>query len=1802
MNSDSGGLEDLSQIAALLKCVETGGASEHVLGQLQMFPEIRGQRGINKRRDVYRKLPRRAKRRVVKGRLERKRWRTGSTVAKAAKSRHLTLPPAPTPPNSFPSLAEFGKETLRSKRASESTAKSSTDLSGSDALSMLETEDEELKRDLPVTTHSASLAEEEKYRKRFFSQVLSVDTSVSALGGSSISSSLYGILRTNGNSSIQDSEDVSYIIPPSRRPAPKNLEKRVLKSLLTASFDSDSEVPEGKGLDFSSQILNKESLEAVSLAQSGPCQITNNIAIVHNSAESRTYSETAPSKLSFLPESLVDPGIFYLRQVSKIPQQSSPEVTNIPTNQDFGGRKTNSLIDGNRSLTERLELVERLGKDQTDARKEKRSLDKTVHNKINKTMETFPLEFLFEVGMKNAYDDRIKKKLKKMLRQWGYRLESQGIHFWKRFVVYHRHYEAIRSATNIQRVYRGHLGRKRSDKIAQARDLRNERKRFKAFMLTRKRWLSAIEIQRHWRGVLGRREYAKALEIMDSVILIQRMWRAKQARVLVIMMRHRNEMREDAASKIEKVFRGHVGRKKAARLRRLKRREMHEKLLEDKEFVIIYSFKKEGAARLLQRWFHNTRVRHVKFLGHMFATRIEALFRGYRGRKLAAKKRFDKFKKKELALFEKTALKLQSRYRTKKAIELRKTLITAKNYHLEELAEKKKAYLEKKAKGSLGLAGRRFGKSLVARVDPFRKKREEAAATKIQKAYRAWLARRLVKRKKYIKSQWARHKKDMCAKVIQKYARGWLARRRVREIRRHRAATKIQAFVRGQRDRTMLRNKMRYDMAIPTIQRYTRGWLARRNVSRVREERRRMAAAIVKCQTMVRMYRSRRKVEWQREFMHRKAEIKKYVVQRFDEALIYEGDRMVLRLGFSNKTKLKILERKVTDPGTTPSAESYRLSEPLRDFFLHFSHPAQSMESMKFLATMKACHGLVEQRTKKKKKKHGHKQFSGINPVEIDLCFAKAIGNAKRIEQEAEARKSKQRATQNKKVVKGISFQGFCDALSMLADIRYSIKNDKGTVIGYSVEKYRKNVGQKARFFKLIDEYVFTDHKKTVGAKYKVKMEKYLQKRASWAASKIQRAARGYWGRNLYAVMKRAVAQEIIDKRKGKKLARLQRRWRKRQAHRKLILLYRDNVKKYIDPVSGLPYWHNPRCNSIRWKKIKWLRRGVDVRTVIELPHPDCEFIQYCLQCNEVSATIYCVDCDDFYCDKDYDSFHAKGKRHLHEKFLVENCIECEYQVATRECHQCGDCYCDTCYWKMHSKGALMQHTFEPLMEMCKICEDQTKPLAVRVSIDDGTKMCNRCYNTYYYVERYQKWDLPLESRSMRIYRDTVLQERKEKEEAALRVKREAAEEHRRLIAAVKRIQGLYRMRKTRRLWYPVILNAHEARIARERREGIASTTKSSLRYRLLSGLGAAPPLEADSSEERIRKLKPMELYEEELQNRYPWLTDEEIEASKFVGERKTGIFKTQQDILRGANLLRAVATGENAEKAKEAAKAAGRVAAKQTLKLVAKGIGAEEGKIGKHLKAKAKDQRANLSIKLAESRADLNGSLSVGLVNIGKTLRDTGVLGGLGSMIVRRGKLANKKAKKLEAIALRKFKVQKLIKERVAERNVMREKEKVWELFPADEENEEYWYNIETGEYAYEDPRTFVDSDDGDIEEEVEEEFSEVESIETSDDDSDEGGIKLVKKKKPTPKDEKNWQITYDEAGTPYYYNDKGETTYEKPDGFVDEETAEYQSGGASDYYEASAGYDDWTEAYDDDGNVYYYNSAGESTYEYPW
>ena len=70
----------------------------------------------------------------------------------------------------------------------------------------------------------------------------------------------------------------------------------------------------------------------------------------------------------------------------------------------------------------------------------------------------------------------------------------------------------------------------------------------------------------------------------------------------------------------------------------------------------------------------------------------------------------------------------------------------------------------------------------------------------------------------------------------------------------------------------MMRNRMRYDLAIPTIQRYTRGFLARQLARRMRFERENLIVSATKCQALIRQYFARRKIERQREYMHARFE------------------------------------------------------------------------------------------------------------------------------------------------------------------------------------------------------------------------------------------------------------------------------------------------------------------------------------------------------------------------------------------------------------------------------------------------------------------------------------------------------------------------------------------------------------------------------------------------------------------------------------------------------------------------------------------------------------------------------------------------------------------------------------------------------------------------------------------------------------------------------------------------------------------------------------------------------------------
>ena len=193
-------------------------------------------------------------------------------------------------------------------------------------------------------------------------------------------------------------------------------------------------------------------------------------------------------------------------------------------------------------------------------RAEKNALDRRLADKIDKLKNSFPMEFLFEVGLKGVYENKVRAKMRSIIRGWAYGLESQAILLWKRYIKAHRHHERIQASINIQRVWRGHTGRKLFTKCWWIREKDRENLRFEAFMLERLRWLSAIMIQKHYRGWRGRCKFVVHKKLVESIIVVQRVWRAKQARMLTLMLRH-YEAQKTSRRQQYKSFWGHLGRK-----------------------------------------------------------------------------------------------------------------------------------------------------------------------------------------------------------------------------------------------------------------------------------------------------------------------------------------------------------------------------------------------------------------------------------------------------------------------------------------------------------------------------------------------------------------------------------------------------------------------------------------------------------------------------------------------------------------------------------------------------------------------------------------------------------------------------------------------------------------------------------------------------------------------------------------------------------------------------------------------------------------------------------------------------------------------------------------------------------------------------------------------------------------------------------------------------------------------------------------------------------------------------------------
>lgn len=102
---------------------------------------------------------------------------------------------------------------------------------------------------------------------------------------------------------------------------------------------------------------------------------------------------------------------------------------------------------------------------------------------------------------------------------------------------------------------------------------------------------------------------------------------------------------------------------------------------------------------------------------------------------------------------------------------------------------------------------------------------------------------------------------------------------------------------------------------------------------------------------------------------------------------------------------------------------------------------------------------------------------------------------------------------------------------------------------------------------------------------------------------------------------------------------------------------------------------------------------------------PGLEYVIKCSNCQQVDATVNCIECEDSYCKPCFTDLHCKGNRTKHNKMPIPLCGYCKYQMACKTCLTCMTCKledddprnilsestrglsCDTCFFHMHDEN-----------------------------------------------------------------------------------------------------------------------------------------------------------------------------------------------------------------------------------------------------------------------------------------------------------------------------------------------------------------------------------------------------------------------------------------------------------------------------------------------------------------------------------
>jgi hypothetical protein len=122
-----------------------------------------------------------------------------------------------------------------------------------------------------------------------------------------------------------------------------------------------------------------------------------------------------------------------------------------------------------------------------------------------------------------------------------------------------------------------------------------------------------------------------------------------------------------------------------------------------------------------------------------------------------------------------------------------------------------------------------------------------------------------------------------------------------------------------------------------------------------------------------------------------------------------------------------------------------------------------------------------------------------------------------------------------------------------------------------------------------------------------------------------------------------------------------------------------------------------------------------------------------CRKCPGV-AERFCQECDENYCENCFLWEHAEGlkKKHESKAFLrgAPVCVECENKIGEVMCVECSDVFCEKCYKKAHRSGNKRSHTANPL-EIFKEILGDGEEYCIRCEIRAADRACDSCGDPY---------------------------------------------------------------------------------------------------------------------------------------------------------------------------------------------------------------------------------------------------------------------------------------------------------------------------------------------------------------------------------------------------------------------------------------------------------------------------------------